>query len=134
MANDICYEIQVRKNGNWVRLGLVATPQQAEKDGRAALDERKYLEAYMIISERRDGRSGKINRIAFPPVLRENLNAAADQQWERHIQGKPATDPVAAKKPARRAYSWLLPVLALVVIMWGAYFVLVYVRAQIFAK
>jgi hypothetical protein len=134
MADDISYEIQVRKNGNWVRLAQVATPQQAELDGRAALEERRYLEAYLIVCERRDSRSGKVNRTPFAPVLRENLHDAADQLWERHIQGKPAVDPPAKKKAGRSQFSWILPVLALLVIMWGAYFTLVYVQGVIFAK
>ena len=134
MAEDVCYEIQVRKNGNWVPLGLVATPRQAEQDARAALGERKYLEAYKIICERRDGRSGKINKIAFAPVLRENLDGDADQQWERHLQGKPAADPPAKKMGASRLYSWLLPILFLLVIMWGAYFALVFLRTQFFGR
>jgi len=131
MAEDVCYEIQVRKNGNWVRLGTVATPQQAELDGRAALEERRYLEAYMIVCERRDSRSGKVNRTPFAPVLREKLHDAADLQWERHVQGKPAVDPPVRKKFASRRFSWLLPVLALLVIMWGAYFTLVYFQGVI---
>ncbi|MEI9982935.1 MAG: hypothetical protein WDN69_06795 [Aliidongia sp.] len=134
MTEDVCYEIQVRKNGNWVPLGLVATPRQAEQDARAALGERKYLEAYKIVCERRDGRSGKINKIAFAPVLRENLDGDADQQWERHLQGKLAVDPPAKKKGAGRRYSWLLPILFLLLIMWGAYFALVFLRTQFFGR
>jgi hypothetical protein len=134
MAEDVCYEIQVRKNGNWVRLGLAGTPQQAEQDARAALIERRYLEAYKIICERRDTRSGKINKVAFAAVPREELDAAADQQWERHLQGKPPVDPPPRRKQGSGRYAWLLPVLALLVIMWGGYFALVLLRAQIFAK
>jgi len=134
MAEDVSYEVKVLKNGNWVLFGFAPTPLQAEQDGRTALAERKYLDAYMIICERRDGRTGKGNRIAFPAVLRENLDAVADQQWERHVLGKPAVDPPPKQKRPRRAYSWVVPVLLLIVIMWGAYFTLVFVRAQIFAK
>jgi hypothetical protein len=135
MAEDVCYEIQVRKNGNWVRLGLVGTPQQAEQDARAALEERRYLDAYKIVCERRDGRSGKINKVAFAPVLREDLNAESDDQWLRHIQGRPAVDPKPSKSLATaKRFSWLLPVAALLAIMWGAYFTLVFLRAQILGQ
>lgn len=135
MAEDVCYEIQVRKNGNWVRLGLSASPQQAEQDARAALEERKYLEAYKIVCERRDGRSGKINKVAFAPVMREDLDSQADDQWLRHIQGRPAVDPKPSKsRAAAKRYSWLLPVAALLAIMWGAYYTLVFLRSQILGQ
>jgi len=135
MAEDVCYEIQVLKNGNWVRLGLVGTPQQAERDARAALEERKYLEAYKIVCERRDSRSGKINKVDFAPVSREELGGTADDQWLRHIQGRPAVDPKPSKgRAAAKRFSWLLPVAALLAIMWGAYFTLVFLRAQILGQ
>lgn len=134
MAENVCYEIQVRKNGNWVRLAMVDTPKRAEQDARAALGERRYLEAYKIVCERRDTRSGKINKVAFAPVLREDLDAAADQQWERHLLGKPLVDKKPRRKLTAGPYAWLLPVLALLVIMWGGYFTLVFLRAEIFAK
>jgi hypothetical protein len=134
MGTDICYEIQIRKNGNWVRLGLAGSPEQAEQDARAALAERKYLEAYKIVCERRDGKTGKINKIAFAPVPRENLDAAADQLWERHLMGKPLVDPPPPRKLLPNRYSWLLPVVFLLIIMWGAYFTLEFVRSQLYAK
>jgi|GEM_PF-6713522 hypothetical protein len=134
MADDITYEIQVRKNGNWVRFGLTGSPQLAEQNARAALNERKYLDAYKIVCERRDGKSGKINKIAFPPVLRTQLDAAADQEWERHVLGKPAADPPPRRKAVPPHYSWVLPVILLLIIMWGGYFALAFVRQQIFAK
>jgi hypothetical protein len=133
MPEDISYEIQVRKNGNWVPLGMVGTPQQAEQEARAALAERKYLEAYKIVSERRDSRSGKVNKVAFAPVTREDLDGNADDQWLRHLQGRPAVDrkPNKNRAKARRYTAWLLPVAALLAIMWGAYFTLAFLRAQI---
>jgi hypothetical protein len=135
MAEDVCYEIQVRKNGNWVPLGLVATPQQAEQEARAALAERRYLEAYKIVCERRDGRTGKPNKVAFAPVMREDLEAAADDQWLRHVQGRPAVDRKPSKsRAAAKRFSWLLPVAAFLAIMWGAYFTLVFLRAQILGQ
>jgi hypothetical protein len=134
MNNDICYEIQIRKNGNWVRLGLADSPTQAEQDARAALAERKYLEAYKIVCERRDGKTGKVNKIAFAPVLREHLDTTADQQWERHLMGKPLADPPPRRKLVPRRYSWLLPAVFLLIIMWGGFFTLVFVRAQLYAK
>ena len=136
MAGDTCYEIQVRKHGNWVRFGLVDSPQRAEQDARAALQERKYLEAYQIVCERRDSRSGKVNRISFTPVFREDLDSAtSDQQWQSHIEGRtaPAARPP-RKKAARGAYSWILPVITLLLILWGAYFTLFFVRSEIFSK
>ena len=132
--DDISYEIQVRKNGNWVKFGLAGTPEQAELDARAALHERKYLEAYKIVCERRDNRTGKINKISFAPVLRDQTDGAADQQWLRHIDGKPPVDPAPRRTLVPRRYSWLLPVLFLGVIMWAAYFTLDFVRSQLFAK
>ena len=131
MPEDVSYEIQVRKNGNWVPLGQVATPKQAEQDARAALAERKYLEAYKIVCEKRESR-GKINKITFAPVMRENLDGAADDQWLRHIQGRPAVDPKPRKSSAAvKRFSWLLPVAALLAIMWGAFYALEFLRAQI---
>lgn len=135
MAEDVSYEIQVRKNGNWVPLGQVATPQQAEQEARAALAERRYLEAYKIVCERRDGRSGKPNKVAFAPVMREDIDGTADDQWLRHIQGRPAVDPKPRKgKGTAKSFFWLLPLGALLVIMWGAYFVLMFVRTQMFGR
>jgi hypothetical protein len=134
MADDLCYEIQVQKHGNWVRFGTAGSPQQAEQDARAALAERKYLEAYKIVCERRDSRTGKVNKIAFPPVSRDQLDAVADQQWERHLLGKPAVDRPPRRRLVPRRYSWLLPVLFLVVIVWAAFFTLEYVRSQLFAR
>jgi hypothetical protein len=134
MGDDICYEIQVQKHGNWVRFGTAGSPEQAEHDARTALQERKYLEAYKIVCERRDTRTGKVNKIAFPPVPRDQLDAVADHQWERHLQGKPAVDPPQRRRWVPRRFSWLLPVLFLILIVWGAFFTLEYVQSQLFAK
>ncbi len=135
MPEDVAYEIQVSKNGNWVPLGQVATAQLAEQEARAALAERRYLEGYKIVCEKRDGRSGKPNKIAFAPVMRENLDGAADDQWLRHIQGRPAVDPKPRKsKGTAKSFAWLLPLGVLLLIMWGGYFVLAFVRTQMFGR
>lgn len=134
MADDICYEIEVRKNGSWVRFGVASTPQQAEQEARAALEERKYLEGYKIVCERRDGRTGKINKVAFAPVLRVNLHDAADENWQQHVHGKPSDAAASKKKSTRRVSTWLIPVVFLIAIMWGAFFLLDFLRAQIFTK
>lgn len=134
--SNIAYEIQVCANGNWMPFGMAGSPVEAERDARTALSEKKYLEGYKIICERRDSRSGKINKIAFAPVLREELDAEADRQWRNHVDGKPPESQRRQRKPSamRRHLSWIIPVLVLMAILWGAYFALDFTRSAMFQK